>query len=566
MLFQVGEYITGILGNLYDLTSSDALMRVTETAMTDNANDIISVRVVAHNNEDCVNHTFSVKQGEFELCTPEGFFAQNPDCQYISGELVNRQSAQQSTETKEVHTINDKARNKLNVSITSLLNKYDYPTSDKGVNKIVDTWYQNKYPLIELFSKHPKYNGKYQIVDEHTYSRQLDKSVMLNFACWISAAFSDIFEEYTLHGWTYKELKEYAYNSLLLYRSFLDVPNPYDIIYRGLPFSHYVKEKVKFDKYFTTAQINAIEYNGKYYDQKFSKQISQVRRLYVILAGDWCDDPITTFLTDEQAQEINNVFESANCVEGQKTSRAINKCLTILGYDKHPDYQKEFAKFSDAVNPKKVKRRTVISVHPIDYYTMSFGNSWASCHTIDKQNLRDMPNCYYGQYSSGTESYMLDGVSFVLYTVDEDCDDNKLELQPKINRCMFHYKQGKLIQGRVYPQTNDSGAQQLYEEIRTIAQKIIAKCLGVSNVWETRPHSFIRKCVTTIGTHYPDYGYFVTTNISFLNHRFDDSKRIGDKKIIIGHNPICPNCGEEHTRSENICCNDCVDDSDDDDL
>ena len=55
----------------------------------------------------------------------------------------------------------------------------------------------------------------------------------------------------------------------------------------------------------------------------------------------------------------------------------------------------KFAKYADSINPIKVKRHTVLSVHPIDYYTMSFGNSWTSCHCSASRCT--------GRDSSGTE-------------------------------------------------------------------------------------------------------------------------------------------------------------------
>ena len=62
-------------------------------------------------------------------------------------------------------------------------------------------------------------------------------------------------------------------------------------------------------------------------------------------------------------------------------------------------------------------------------------------------------------------SYLLDGTTMVYYQVDKEYDGNDLEFEPKIIRQLFHYKDGILVQGRLYPQCND-GKNSLYTPIR----------------------------------------------------------------------------------------------------
>lgn len=231
-------------------------------------------------------------------------------------------------------------------------------------------------------------------------------------------------------------------------------------------------------------------------------------------------------------------------------SRVINKLCTFLGISKLPDYNREFAKYADSVNPLKIVRHTIISINPIDYLTMSFGNSWASCHTIDKDNKRDMPNSYHGAYSSGTISYMLDNVSIVFYTVTAAYNGNEYYFEDKINRCMFHYGEDKLVQGRVYPQDNDSNENGIYKDIREIVQKVIADCEGATNYWITRKGvQEIGDYTRHGGTNYPDFRHYNNCCISFPK-----GKEINDIPITIGKKPICINCGDTHDCEENINC------------
>lgn len=255
-------------------------------------------------------------------------------------------------------------------------------------------------------------------------------------------------------------------------------------------------------------------------------------------------------VSESTANYLNEICPALHVHAGQKTSRVVNKLCCYLGYDKAPDYNKEFAKYADSLSPMTIKRHTVLSINPLDYLTMSFGNSWASCHTIDKENKRRMPNNYSGCYSSGTISYMLDSSSMVLYTVDASYDGNEYWNQPKINRQMFHYGEEKLVQGRLYPQDNDN-CSDVYTPYRNIVQNIISTIFEFPNLWTiskgtNNASSYIR----SDGTHYRDYEYYGNCSLS----RIKGSEN--NNRFYVGASPICIECGDRHWTAENInCCN-----------
>lgn len=179
---------------------------------------------------------------------------------------------------------------------------------------------------------------------------------------------------------------------------------------------------------------------------------------------------------------------------------------------------------------------------------MSFGNSWASCHTIDKQNKRNMPNSYQGMYSSGTISYMLDSPSMVFYTVDASYDGNDFWHEPKINRQMYHWGEDKLIQGRLYPQDND-GCSTGYTAFRAIVQKIMSEIFDFPNFWTvSKGTNEAGKYIASEGTHYRDYDNF--ENCTLSRPKGNDN----DNCITVGHAPICIECGYEHDCEDNISC------------
>ena len=259
-------------------------------------------------------------------------------------------------------------------------------------------------------------------------------------------------------------------------------------------------------------------------------------------------DDMPTILNEEWANCVNRALPNIKAVSGQKTSRVVNKICKHLGYDKHEEYNRKFAAYSDAINPLSIVRHTVISLNPIDYLTMSFGNSWASCHTIDKLNRRNCDNSYQGCNSSGTMSYMLDGTSAVYYTVSKDYEGKEYYFQDKITRQMFFYGEDKLIQGRLYPQGED-GATDKYTQVRNIVQKVYADILGIPNLWKlTKGTSEASKYIYSHGTHYRDYNHFSSCTLSIIQ----DSEN--GNSIDVGADPICIECGCRHQIEENINC------------
>lgn len=256
-------------------------------------------------------------------------------------------------------------------------------------------------------------------------------------------------------------------------------------------------------------------------------------------------------LNEYNVNFIKKYLPQMNPTIGTKTTRMVNKICEYLGFTKLPDYNREFAKYADALSPIKIKRHTILSVNPLDYLTMSFGNSWASCHTIDKTNKRHMPNDYSGCYSSGTVSYMLDSTSMVLYTVDASYQGDEYWNEPKITRQMFHYGEDKLVQSRLYPQTNDANGE-AYTPYRNLVQEIIATVFNFPNLWTIkRGTELMCDLVDSYGTHYRDY------------YNFDScvmSRRKGienENHIAVGATPICVECGYGHSNSECInCCHD----------
>lgn len=373
-------------------------------------------------------------------------------------------------------------------AMEDLLDEYDYKYDSDALYTIVDRWSEQKADLIQAFKKHPNYlEGKFMIAFDTDYERIVNKQGSYDFS------------------------------------NYLETVCAKSVFQDNLPED--IKEQKRKD-------------GCTYLPSRVWDFISNLSSIAYRTIG------------DETAEEINKMMPNIHAHTGEKTSRVVNRICTYLGYAKLDDYNREFAKYADSLSPLKIRRHTILSINPLDYLTMSFGNSWASCHTIDKSNKRGMPNSYEGQYSSGTMSYMLDKVSMVFYTVDAGYDGEEYWNEPKINRQMFHYGEEKLIQGRLYPQSNDYEGED-YTPNRNIVQKIIADIYDIPNLWTVKSGTeSARKYVTTRGTHYADYCYFQKCSLS----RQKGSEN--EEYIIVGADPICVECGCHHTVSESInCCN-----------
>lgn len=454
------------------------------------------------------------------------------------------------------YVLTETERKELKEEIIDLLVEYDYSPTESAIDKVLDEWVRNKGWMINLFKKHPNYNGKYQITFDADYDRVCNKSIVYNFSYYfLDVARKLLMQEMKINNvYTYREVYN-IYHKLQKVKDYMEEIRyqGYHPIVNGRSFEETVKEFNAWDK-----KLSIIHKNPNYiindytlYDKKQYELYNAARRFRDCVLDTYLD----SVATEEIAKTINGLFPNVKAVAGQKISRIVNKVCNAIGVDKDSNYNREFAKYSDTINPLAIKRHTILSCHPVDYLTMSFGNSWSSCHTIDKSNKRGMPDNYHGCYSGGTLSYMLDDSSFVFYTVNKDYNGDMYELEDKINRNMFHMGEDKLIQARVYPQSTD-GANGIYKQIREIAQKVIADCLEVPNMWKNVKGSEIcRDSITSRGVHYRDYASFKDCNVSYLKR--DEDNEVNRNKIIVGHDPICTRCGGTHRYEEAIECSYC---------
>ena len=228
--------------------------------------------------------------------------------------------------------ITESERKYLLDSMKSLLDKYEYNYTLHALNTIIDTWAEQKEDLIDAFKKHPNYvEGKFLIAFTQDYSREIDFDCINRFRRWI---FYDAVQE----------------------------------MVDTLP-----------------EDINK---------QRISEGCSYLPELLYNFFRNLDEYICTRTISDNLAEKLSTFIPQIHPHAGEKTSRVINRICKYLNYNKHPDYNKEFARLADSLSPMTITRHTILSINPLDYLTMSFGNSWSSCHTIYKRNRRGMPNSY----------------------------------------------------------------------------------------------------------------------------------------------------------------------------
>ena len=499
-------------------------------------------------------------------------------------------------------------------TMSEILTKYHHANSERGLKAIWETYKKNKAPIASILSNHPNWDEEVMgIVLESSYSRAKDSQTVKNVCQWFKTEIKKWVMkpeyEYKINCCTYDEIYDAKkrLSRIVDYMNGLREVNtnyrehPHHITFDGMTYEEVVKEYERICELCNLAgthahYIGSLNRNDFFInDDMYKKYASGIE--FVDMVANY-----EGYIADEEFAEKANAYAKPfnyekngkiiglKAVKGQKISRIVGKFMKYYELDKIVDKRTEtwtsengerhtrikdygwngkIAEFGDAINPLDVKRWTIISVNPIDYLTMSFGNSWASCQTIDKLNERntDSEHNYSGMYCSGTLSYMLDSATVIMYTVDEKYKGKEFCLEDKMNRCNFHIGEDKFIQGRVYPDGRDSdGETSIASQLRTIMQKVLAECVNETNLWKLfkGTNNCDRYAISANGaTNYKDWTHYKDCTVSLLKREGYSDNR---KPVIIGHTPICTYCGDKHSRDDYLACYDCaskINDNDD---
>lgn len=396
----------------------------------------------------------------------------------------------------------------------AMFKRYGHSCTEHGVCVALNTYFTNKAPLIDLISGSKNYLGNMRIAVQKEFDRQIGENEVY--------AFINTFER-TFH------------------------PN---ILLKSTD-----EDNKTFEHYFKTGK-NSFSIDSLPSEEDYADRLSKMRKFDYnrnYLAKSWQDynayaEYMRQFRYQQRSTLMNDIcyYNGPELKKGTKTSRAFNHVCTHYGIDKmYPEdvtvvrdgqattrtvypYDKMFAQFADLVSDLKRKLYFVISLNPLDYFTMSVGINWKSCHHIET-----------GSWKGGCMSYMLDKTSMITYVISTLEGD--IHEAPKYYRQMYHYKNNLFVQNRLYPQGND-GATDLYEKFRGFVIEEFSSLLDVDEHWCA--HQGTEGFVYSEGVHYRDYGNNIKCGIFYPKSRADDAQ---NQKITIGHEGICIKCGRVYS-------------------
>lgn len=475
-----------------------------------------------------------------------------------------------------------------------LFDEYGHEYSDCVVEEIIDDAMSAKGWLVNLFSKHPNWNAeKLQIQFSSNYKRTIDMNALYDFFDWLERTYAKEHKFVSSCPIGRDELQNILSNleQIILEMQALNAYRMGDVFLNatvnGMSVDELLKEKSRLEGLWVREYVNTTKYNISCTSYLVSNEDARVLNKIVSLknvvtayfnGGISNEKEDLHICTAELADCINNIFPET-AVQGKKISRILAKIAKVIGLDTYKEIRdtsfydnngnlvsrtKDYgwnywqARMGDAINPFIIKRHTIISVNPIDYWTMSFGHNWASCHTIDTNNNRGAEHSYHGEYCAGTTSYLYDPSSVIFYTVDAEYDGNEFELQDKMQRCVFALQHDKMYQGRVYPDGRDGGDQGYAAQFRAIMQKVVADCLEVNNLWVVKKGT--APCCDNIyhlgGYAYADWSSCDDSSMSFLkiNDIINEENRININAI-----GRCISCGSELDAHNSILCENCND-------
>ena len=210
----------------------------------------------------------------------------------------------------------------------------------------------------------------------------------------------------------------------------------------------------------------------RYYGCLFTKELE--RYLYCNMVKRWSNEKSFSRLFD-----VSNVYHNIigdghidfetdewgklHLPAGMKTMKAIQKfCEYTKFFEKVSDGRALYEEFrnrvSDICTKTKIKGKLVMSIHPIDYMTMSDNAcNWSSC-------LSWRSGCYWG----GTLELMNSNLAIVCYLESEKPFHlQKYSIPNKSWRCMYFAHKNILLSGNPYPFDNSilvrKGLDWLYE-------------------------------------------------------------------------------------------------------
>ena len=196
-------------------------------------------------------------------------------------------------------------------------------------------------------------------------------------------------------------------------------------------------------------------------DEKSKKQ--RIDTFVQMLYNNYDYEDLADFVLTQKEGFFNNLTIEDYIYNGKKITKGTKliKSFKYFVNNKRSleDIQNEASRI---IQEDKITGKLCISVHPLDFLSISENNSnWRSCHSLD------------GEYRAGNLSYMMDSATFICYlkSTGKDCKINSFPNEVPWNDkkwrvLLFLSNEKELIMaGRQYPFTSDYGLNFILKDV-----------------------------------------------------------------------------------------------------
>lgn len=222
--------------------------------------------------------------------------------------------------------------------------------------------------------------------------------------------------------------------------------------------------------------------------------------------------------------------------KGEKLTRGLKKLI-----DDTKLVERQQILYSQLMNTKKLTGNLCLSIHPMDFLTMSYTSSWGSCYNVFDD----------GEYRAGALEFMSSENTICAYLTTKNLTlPGGDEWNDKKWRCIVSVKpEDYIMTGKNYPYKSDELTELVYEWVRELTKgdfPEFKKTLALNEMEDYR---------VEVEYGYNDADY---NEESFFVGKHKDTKQ--DSIVVRYGDVACPNCGNHNDFcSENVVCCSCDD-------
>lgn len=226
---------------------------------------------------------------------------------------------------------------------------------------------------------------------------------------------------------------------------------------------------------------------------------------------------------------LNKVHTDFNLPNGKtiKSGMKISRAFGMI-IKENKVLEKIQTKYSMILQDITVKGKLFLSIHPLDYLSLSETNSnWHSCHALD------------GEYASGNLNYLTDSATVVAYlATDEEVKlkrFNEVKWFSKKWRTLLYISEdlGTIVASKNYPFKSE---ELTYEVIKNMQKQI-------SGEWKTILPILTQKMAETLVKDAKETVHFNDCLLS-RNYRGWYTRKNDAQQVIVGAPVKCMQCGE----------------------